>query len=64
MAEVLDSADVLIWTTESDEERAALLADPTIAGLSATTESAQRFHRQGARRGDRLRLDTVVPGGR
>ena len=35
MAEVLGSADVLIWTTESDEERAALLADPTIAGLPA-----------------------------
>lgn len=40
MVEVLDAADVLIWTTESDEEQAALLADPTIAGLKAT--SAQR----------------------
>ena len=29
MAAVLDAADVLIWTTESDEEQAALLADPT-----------------------------------
>lgn len=27
----LDGADVLIWTTESDEEQAALLADPKIA---------------------------------
>jgi iron complex transport system substrate-binding protein len=33
---VLDSADVLIWTTESDEEQAALLADPTFAQLKAT----------------------------
>ena len=29
MAAVLGAADVLIWTTESDEEQAALLADPT-----------------------------------
>jgi iron complex transport system substrate-binding protein len=36
MASVLDSADVLIWTTESDEEQAALLADPTFAALKAT----------------------------
>ena len=43
MAAVLDSADVLIWTTESDEERAALLADPTIAGLSATTNQRNVF---------------------
>lgn len=40
MADVLDGADVLIWTTESDEERAGLLADPTIASLRAT--AAQR----------------------
>ena len=33
MAPVLDAADVLIWTTESDDEQAALLADPTIAAL-------------------------------
>ncbi|GAB3229215.1 ABC transporter substrate-binding protein [Mycolicibacterium hippocampi] len=43
MATVLDSADVLIWTTESDEEQAALLADPTIAGLSATAEQRNVF---------------------
>ncbi len=36
MVSVLDEADVLIWTTESDEERAALLADPTFAQLKAT----------------------------
>jgi len=36
MVSVLDSADVLIWTTESDEEQAALLADPTFAQLKAT----------------------------
>ncbi|MGB2920871.1 MAG: ABC transporter substrate-binding protein [Mycobacterium sp.] len=43
IATVLDSADVLIWTTESDEEQAALLADPTIAGLSATAEQRNVF---------------------
>lgn len=36
MTAVLDSADVLIWTTESDQEQAALLADPVFAGLKAT----------------------------
>lgn len=36
MASVLDTADVLIWTTESDDERTALLADPTFAALRAT----------------------------
>ena len=36
MASVLDEADVLIWTTESDQEQAALLADPTFAQLKAT----------------------------
>ncbi|WP_193044860.1 ABC transporter substrate-binding protein [Mycolicibacterium baixiangningiae] len=35
MASVLDAADVLIWTTESDQEQGAILADPTIAGLKA-----------------------------
>lgn len=39
MASVLDAADVLIWTTESDAEQAGLLADPTFAGLKATREN-------------------------
>lgn len=43
MAAVLDSADVLIWMTESDQERAALVADPTIAGLSATADQRNVF---------------------
>ncbi|MCZ8379941.1 ABC transporter substrate-binding protein [Mycobacterium sp. CPCC 205372] len=43
MASVLDAADVLIWTTESDEEQAALLADPTVAGLSATSRNRNVF---------------------
>ena len=43
MASVLDSADMLIWMTESDQEQAALLADPTIAGLSATAEQRNVF---------------------
>ena len=43
MAAVLDGADVLIWMTESDEQQAALLADPTIAGLRATTAARHVF---------------------
>jgi iron complex transport system substrate-binding protein len=35
-ASVLDEADLLIWTIESDEEQTALLADPTFAQLKAT----------------------------
>ncbi len=40
---MLDSADVLIWTTESDDQQAALLADPTIAKLTATTGGRNVF---------------------
>ncbi len=36
MASALDGADVLIWKTESDDEQAALLADPIVAKLRAT----------------------------
>jgi iron complex transport system substrate-binding protein len=35
MAAALGSADLLIWTTESDEEQALLLADPTLGQLKA-----------------------------
>ncbi len=43
MAAVLDDADVLIWTTESDDEQAALLADPIVAGLTATKRKHNVF---------------------
>jgi iron complex transport system substrate-binding protein len=43
MAPVLDAADVLIWSTESDEEQAALLADPTVAKLRATIQKRNIF---------------------
>jgi iron complex transport system substrate-binding protein len=43
MESVLDEADVLIWTTDSDDQRAALLADPTIAKLRATTANRHVF---------------------
>lgn len=36
IASVLDTADVLVWTTESAEEQAALEADPAVAGLRVT----------------------------
>ena len=43
MESVLNAADVLIWTTESDEQQAALLADPTIAKLTATIAKRNVF---------------------
>ena len=63
MVSVLDAADVLIWTTESDDEQAALLADPTFAKLKATMRQPQRVHRQGSRRRHRVRVAAVLPGG-
>ena len=41
--DALGEADVLIWTSESDAEQAALLADPLIAGLSATKNNRNVF---------------------
>ena len=43
VADGVDDADVLIWGTESDEEQAALLADPTVAQLKATTQKRNVF---------------------
>jgi iron complex transport system substrate-binding protein len=43
MASVLDGADVLVWTTESDADQAALLADPVVAKLRATLQSRNVF---------------------
>ena len=43
LASVLDVADVLIWTTESDDEQAALLADPVVAKLQATVQRRNVF---------------------
>jgi iron complex transport system substrate-binding protein len=43
MAPMLDSADVLIWSTEGDDQQAALLADPTVAKLRATTGNRNVF---------------------
>jgi iron complex transport system substrate-binding protein len=40
---VLDAADVLIWTTESDAHQAALLADPNIAALQAVQQNRSVF---------------------
>lgn len=40
LASATASADVLIWCTDSDAERDALLADPAVAGLGATTQGA------------------------
>ncbi|AQT78226.1 iron ABC transporter substrate-binding protein [Mycolicibacterium litorale] len=43
LADALDGADVLIWSTESDADQAALLADPAVAALRATTENRNVF---------------------
>jgi iron complex transport system substrate-binding protein len=43
LAEAVDSADVLIWSTESDADQAALLADPTVAALTATKTNRNIF---------------------
>jgi iron complex transport system substrate-binding protein len=43
MAPVLDSADVLIWTTESDADQAALQQDPSVQQLVATTRGHNVF---------------------
>lgn len=40
---VLDSADVVIWTTESPDSRKALLADPDVAASEATAQNRHIF---------------------
>jgi iron complex transport system substrate-binding protein len=40
---VLDSADVVIWTTESPDDQKALLADPEVAGSLATAQNRHVF---------------------
>jgi iron complex transport system substrate-binding protein len=43
LAAVLDTADVAVWKTESDEEQAALIADPTFATLKSTKTNRNVF---------------------
>jgi iron complex transport system substrate-binding protein len=40
---VLDSADVVIWTTESPDDQKALLADPEVAASEATVHYRHVF---------------------
>lgn len=40
---VLDSADVVIWTTENSDDQKALLADPEVAGSQATAQNRHVF---------------------
>lgn len=40
---VLDSADVVIWTTQNPDDQKALLADPEVAGAQATTQNRHVF---------------------
>lgn len=41
--DVLDSADVVIWSTESPEEEQVLLADPDVAASQATAQKRHIF---------------------
>jgi iron complex transport system substrate-binding protein len=43
LASLLDTADVVVWKTQSDEEQAALIADPTFAALKSTTNNRNVF---------------------
>ena len=43
LASATASADVLIWCTDSDAERDALLADPALDGLDATAQGRNVF---------------------
>ncbi|ORB55710.1 iron ABC transporter substrate-binding protein [Mycolicibacterium rhodesiae] len=43
LADALDSADVLIWSTESDADQAALSADPEVAKLAAAKPNRNVF---------------------
>lgn len=40
---VLDSADVVIWLTESPDQQKTLLADPEVAGAQATAQNRHIF---------------------
>ncbi len=43
MVSALDSADVLVWTTESDDDQGRLTADPTFQQLKATAAERNVF---------------------
>ena len=43
LSATVDSADVLIWCTDSDADKNALLADPTVSGLRATAMKRSVF---------------------
>lgn len=43
LGDALDGADVLIWSTESDADQVALLADPVVAALTATKQNRNVF---------------------
>lgn len=43
LASVLDTADVVVWTTQSDDEQAALVATPAFAALRSTKTNRNVF---------------------
>ena len=52
--DVLNNADVLVWGTEADTDRAELEKEPLYRNLDRGQERQPRLHRQHARRGDLL----------
>jgi iron complex transport system substrate-binding protein len=40
---VLESADVVIWTTQSPDDQKAILADPEVAGSLTTAQNRHIF---------------------
>jgi iron complex transport system substrate-binding protein len=43
LAALVDTADVVVWTTQSDDEQAALLAEPFFPGLTSTKTGRNVF---------------------
>jgi iron complex transport system substrate-binding protein len=43
LASLLDTADVVVWKTQSDEEQAALVVDPVFAALKSTKTNRNVF---------------------
>ena len=56
-----NSADVLIWTTESDEDTGRAARRPDVRAAEGHEEQPQRAHRQGTRRRHRVRSVLSYP---
>ena len=63
MVSALNAADVLVWTTESDEDQGRLDHGSDLQAAEGDRRRTQRVHRQGPRRCHRLRVAAVLPDG-